>query len=232
MTTRTFLRRTCASIAVWFALNASSRAQFPLAPTNSAPARWESAIKALEAADKTNPPPRNAIVFAGSSSILLWKTLAQDFPEYKIVNRGFGGSQISDSVAFAERIILPCRPRMVVLYAGDNDIAAGKPPEEVFGDFKAFVRKVQMALPKARIAFISIKPSPSRWHLVDKIKAANRMIEAYCRQDQRLIYIDVFQPMLGTDGQPRPELFIEDRLHMNAAGYALWTELIKPRLKE
>jgi len=232
MTTRTFLRRTCASIAVWFALNASSRAQFPLAPTNSAPARWESAIKALEAADKTNPPPRNAIVFAGSSSILLWKTLAQDFPEYKIVNRGFGGSQISDSVAFAERIILPCRPRLVVLYAGHNDIAACKPPESSLGDLKAFVRKVHMALPKARIAFISIKPSPSRWHLVDKIKAANRMIEAYCRQDQRLIYIDVFQPMLGTDGQPRPELFVEDRLHMNAAGYALWTELIKPRLKE
>jgi len=202
------------------------------AQPQTASSKWETEIRAFEAADKTNPPPHDAILFVGSSTIRLWKTLAQDFHEFKVINRGFGGSQIVDSVAFAERIIVPCRPRMVVLYAGDNDIAAGKPPEEVFADFKAFVGKVQTALPKARIAFISIKPSPSRWHLVNKIKAANKMIDAFCRQDERLIFVDVFTPMLGTDGQPRPELFLEDRLHMNAAGYALWTELIKPRLKE
>jgi len=202
------------------------------AQPQTASSKWETEIRAFEAADKTNPPPHDAILFVGSSTIRLWKTLAQDFHEFKVVNRGFGGSQIVDSVALAERIIVPCRPRMVVLYAGDNDIAAGKPPEEVFADFKAFVAKVQSALPKARIAFISIKPSPSRWHLVNKIKTANKMIDAFCRQDERLIFVDVFTPMLGTDGQPRPELFLEDRLHMNAAGYALWTELIKPRLKE
>ena len=232
MVTRVFLQNLGAAIVVLSALNASSWAQNPPAPTNSGPAKWEAEIKAFEAADRTNPPPHNAIVFVGSSSIQMWKTLAQDFPEYKVINRGFGGSAIADSVAFAERIVLPYRPRMVVLYAGDNDIAAGKPPEQVAADFKVFVRKIQTALPKTRIAFIAIKPSPSRWNLVEKIKAANRMIESFCRRDERLIYIDVFQAMLGADGRPRAELFVEDRLHMNAAGYALWTELIKPRLRE
>ncbi len=233
MRTRVFLQKLGSAIVVLSALNAgSSWAQDPPAPTNSGPAKWESEIKAFEAADRTNPPPRNAIVFVGSSSIRLWKTLARDFPEYNVINRGFGGSAIADSVAFAERIVLPYRPRMVVLYAGDNDIAGGKPPEQVAADFKVFVQKIQAALPKSRIAFIAIKPSPSRWNLVENIKATNRMIETFCRQDERLIYIDVFRPMLGADGRPRAELFVEDRLHMNAAGYALWTELIKPRLRE
>ena len=232
MRTRVFLQKLGSTIVVLSALNAGSWAQGPPAPTNSGSAKWESEIKAFEATDRTNPPPRNAIVFVGSSSIRLWKTLARDFPEYNVINRGFGGSAIADSVAFAERIVLPYRPRMVVLYAGDNDIAGGKPPEQVAADFKVFVQKIQTALPKSRIAFIAIKPSPSRWNLVENIKATNRMIETFCRQDERLIYIDVFRPMLGADGRPRAELFVEDRLHMNAAGYALWTELIKPRLRD
>src|ERR1051325_1408417 len=165
------------------------------AQTHPPPSKWETEIKAFEAADKTNPPPNNAVLFVGSSSIRLWKTLERDFSEFKVVNRGFGGSQIADSVALAGRIILPYRPRMILLYAGDNDLAAGKLPEEVYTDFKAFVEKVQMTLPKARIGFISIKPSPSRWKLAKNIKAANRLIEAFCQKDERLAYIDVFGRM-------------------------------------
>ncbi|PYJ87462.1 MAG: hypothetical protein DME22_01525 [Verrucomicrobia bacterium] len=194
--------------------------------------KWESEIKAFEAADKTNPPPHGAVLFIGSSSIRQWKTLAEDFQEYKVINRGFGGSQIIDSVAFVDRIVIPYKPRMILLYAGDNDIAAGKSPEQVLADFKTFTRKVRPSLVEAKVAFISIKPSPSRWEFAEKIKAANRMIEDFCKQDERLIYVDVFNPMLGADGKPRPELFVEDRLHLNLKGYALWTATIRPRLKK
>jgi len=195
-------------------------------------ARWEPEIKAFEAADKTNPPPEGAILFIGSSSIRLWKTLAQDFPEHKIVNRGFGGSQIVDSVSFAERILLPCRPRMIVLYAGGNDINSGKPPEQVFADYRSFVKKVHAALPETRVAYISIAPNPARWAQVEKVRAANELIGSYARGHPKLAFINVFPHMIGEDGRPRPELFVEDRLHMNANGYALWTKIVSPYLKE
>jgi lysophospholipase L1-like esterase len=211
-----------ASVVLWIP---TLRAQ-----TNSGPTKWEAEIRAFEAADRTNPPPSGAIVFVGSSSIRLWRTLAQDFSEFKVLNRGFGGSQIADSIAFANRIILPCQPRLVVLYAGDNDLATGKSPSQVYADFKAFVRKIRTASPKTGIVFISIKPSPARWALAEKVRAANQMIENYCKPAEGLTYIDVFNPMLGGDGKPRAELFLEDKLHLNARGYALWTEIIKPRL--
>ncbi len=201
------------------------------AETNLTSAKWEPDIQAFEASDKTNPPPHGPVLFVGSSSIRLWETLARDFPRHKVINRGFGGSQIADSVAFADRIILAYKPKIVVLYAGDNDIASGKSPEQVFPDFKALVEKIHAALPKTRIVFISIKPSPSRWLFADKVRAANQLIEAYCRQSKRLSYIDVFNPMLGADGNPRPELFIADSLHMNAKGYALWTKLVESSLR-
>jgi lysophospholipase L1-like esterase len=121
--------------------------------------KWETEIRTFEAADKTNPPPKGAILFIGSSSILLWKTLAGDFSEHKVINRGFGGSQIIDSVNFAGRIVLPYRPRMVVLYAGGNDINSGKSPEQVFADFQAFVKKVHATLPETRIAYIPLRPT-------------------------------------------------------------------------
>src|SRR5437868_4286386 len=113
-------------------------------------AQWETAIQAFEASDQTNPPPPNAILFVGSSSIRKWDTLAQDFHAYKVINRGFGGSHLSDSVAFADRIVIPYKPKLVLIYAGDNDIASGKPPQEVFDDFKQFVQKIKQALPKTR----------------------------------------------------------------------------------
>ncbi|HXT38557.1 MAG TPA: SGNH/GDSL hydrolase family protein [Candidatus Angelobacter sp.] len=204
--------------------------QVSRAQTNPGSTKWESEIRAFEAADRTSPPPTGAVLFIGSSSIRLWKSLAQDFPGFKVLNRGFGGSQIADSTAFADRIVLPYKPKVIVLYAGDNDIAAGRSPEQVLADFKAFVNKVRGGLPRARIVFLSIKPSPSRWQFVEKIRAANNLVENFCNHEKRLAYIDVFNPMLGRDGSPRAELFGEDKLHMNAKGYALWTSIIRPRL--
>lgn len=193
-------------------------------------ARWEKAIAAFEQQDKDKPPPKNAILFAGSSSIRLWD-VAKSFPGMDVVNRGFGGSVIADSVHFADRLILKHKPRIVVLYAGDNDIAGGKTPEQVLADFKAFVKAVHAGLPKTKIVYISIKPSIQRWRLIDTIRKANSLIEATCKQDERLLYLDVVKPMLGDDGKPRPELFVADGLHMNAKGYELWTSLLKPHLK-
>lgn len=194
------------------------------------PARFEKDIKAFEAADKTNKPPRHPIVFVGSSSIRKWTTLAKDFPKRKVINRGFGGSHISDSIYFCDRIVTCYKPRMVVMYAGDNDIGAGKSPETVLADFKTFAGKVWAADKKTKIAFIAIKPSIKRWNLVEHIKAANKLIQAYCQTDKRLDYIDIFPPMIGADGKPRPELFVSDGLHMTPEGYKLWTSIVEKHL--
>ena len=194
-------------------------------------AKWENDIRSFELADKTNPPPRQANLFIGSSSIRLWKTLSQDFPGYKVINRGFGGSEIADSVHFAERIVIPCQPKLIVLYAGGNDINGGKTPEQVFADFRAFVTKVQAKLPETRVAYISIAPNPARWAQVERVKAANELIADYVKKHpQQLDFINVFPQMLGVDGQPKPDIYIEDKLHMNAKGYELWTRIVRPHL--
>lgn len=192
--------------------------------------RWEKSIAAFEKQDQDKPPPKNAILFAGSSSTLLWK-LDKSFPGMDVVNRGFGGSQIADSVHFAPRIITKLEPRIVVLYAGDNDLAVGKSPEQVRDDFQAFEKVIHKDLSKTRIAFISIKPSLARWKIFDKVQKANGLIEAVCKGDERLVYVDVVKPMLGEDGKPRPELFVKDGLHMTEKGYEIWTAALKPHLK-
>jgi lysophospholipase L1-like esterase len=185
-------------------------------------------IAAFEAADRLNPPPAGGILFVGSSSIRLWPSLAKDFPGAPIVQRGFGGSEISDVVHYAPRIVLPYRPRLIVFYAGDNDLNAGESPGSVLRDYQSFVELVWQSLPETRIAFVAIKPSGSRWALVEKMRAANEMIREYSARDPRLAYVDVFTPMLGADGKPRDELFVEDKLHLNAEGYALWRQILLP----
>ncbi len=195
------------------------------------PDPWEKEISAFETADKTNPPPKNAILFIGSSSIRMWKTLAKDFPDHQVINRGFGGSQIIDSVNLAERIVFPYQPQKIVFYAGGNDINAGKTPEHVFTDFKSFVEKVHAKLPDTIIHYISIAPNPARWAQVEKVKAANELIEAYTRKNPKLKFINTFPRMLGEDGLPRPEIYLADRLHMNAKGYEIWTSIVAPYLK-
>ena len=225
---QTFTRHAGKAARAPFVLALLLLAVSALAETN----RWDEEIAAFEAQDRTNPPPKDAILFIGSSSIRLWKTLAQDFPEHKVINRGFGGSQIADSIQFTDRIVIPYKPKMVVLYAGGNDINSGKTPEQVASDFKAFVQRVHAKLPEKRIAYISIAPNPARWAQVDRVRSANELIRDFTRTNPRLTFIDVFLHMLGDDGQPRPEIFVEDRLHMNEKGYALWTKVVGPFLNQ
>ncbi len=192
---------------------------------------FESEIRAFEAQDHRSPPPHGPIVFIGSSSIRLWTSLQQDFPSERVLNRGFGGSHISDSVGFVERIVVPYAPPLVVMYAGGNDIDAGKTPAVVAADFQAFTARVWSRLPRTPIAYISIAPNPARWHEVDRVRGANSLIAAACQADPRLYFIDVFPRMLGADGKPRGELFLEDRLHMNRHGYEVWIPLVRETIQ-
>jgi len=194
--------------------------------------RWDKDIAAFEAQDTTNPPPKGAILFIGSSSIRLWKTLAEDLPDHKVINRGFGGSQIEDSVHFVDRMVVPYQPKRIVMYAGGNDINGGKTPEQVASDFKAFVTKVHAKLPDTKIAYISIAPNPARWTQVERVKAANGLVREFTTTDKRLSFIDVFPHMLAKDGTPIPDIFVDDRLHMNEKGYAIWKRVVGAALKE
>jgi lysophospholipase L1-like esterase len=189
-------------------------------------AKWEKEIAALEAKDPVDTATRGGIVFIGSSSIKKWTTLAQDFPRHRVLNHGFGGSQMADSVHFAERIVLPYEPRFIVVYAGGNDLNAGKKPEQVCADFGAFVEKVRAKLPQTGIAYIAIAPNPKRWVQVEQVQAANALIADYIKGQPGLKFIDVYPRMLGADGLPLPNIFVADRLHMNAEGYKLWTEIV------
>ncbi|MEO8010018.1 MAG: SGNH/GDSL hydrolase family protein, partial [Dokdonella sp.] len=196
------------------------------------PDRWEADIAAFEAADRNQPPAPGGGVFIGSSSIRLWHTLQQDFPDTPIIQRGFGGSEIRDATRHAARIVLPYGPRLVVLYAGDNDLSQGRTPEQVRDDFVAFVERVRRGLPDVAIAFIAIKPSPARANLLDAARGANAPVEAYTKSRRAIRHADIFTPMLGGDGQPRRELFGADALHLNRAGYGLWITRIAPVLRE
>jgi lysophospholipase L1-like esterase len=193
-------------------------------------AQWETEIAAFELSDRTNPPPKGCIVFVGSSSIKRWTNLVNDFPDLLVVNRGFGGSQIADSVKFAERIVIPYGPRQVVIYAGGNDINAGKPPEVVYGDLVALATVLKAKLPTTRLAYISSAPNLKRWAQVEKVRRLNTLAAAYCHR-HGITFINVFPLMLGADGRPRPDIFVQDGLHMNAKGYAIWREAVKPYLK-
>jgi lysophospholipase L1-like esterase len=192
--------------------------------------RWEREIQAFEKADRANPPPQDAVVFVGSSTIRMWKTLAQDFPEYKVLNRGFGGCQIADCTWYADRIVIPYHPRFIILRAGGNDLAAGKTPEQVRDDFLAFVAKVRAKLPKTRIAYLTINATPSRWASVEREKKANQLIKDCIAKGVNLDYIDTFDATMGTDGKPRVELFAKDRLHFNAEGYKILAARVRDHL--
>ena len=202
----------------------------PRIPEQVSSPAWETDMQRFEAADAQSPPPRGGVLFIGSSSIRFWDTLAQDFPGVPVINRGFGGSELRDSTWYADRIIVPYAPRQILIYAGDNDLNAGRTPQQLRADFVAFVERVRRDLPKAKIAYISTKPSPSRAQQLSVQREANTLIAA---EAQRLgvDYIDIFTPMLDASGQPDESLFIEDRLHMNRAGYVIWQRAIAPYLE-
>jgi lysophospholipase L1-like esterase len=193
--------------------------------------RWDKAIAAFEEQDKASPPAQEGLVFVGSSSIRLWD-LKKGLPDLPCTNRGFGGSQMADSAYFADRIVIPYKPRVVVVFAGGNDIAAGKTPEQVAEDFQSLVSKIHAALPKTKIYFVSLFPSVARQKIDGKLKQANTLIEAFTKTDPRLGYIDTRTRMTAADGGPRPELLRADNLHMNDAGYAIWNEIVGPVVRD
>ena len=200
-------------------------------PIPCQPERWADAIAKFQKEDEAAPPPKQGILFVGSSSIRGWD-LKKWFPDLPAINRGFGGSQLCDSTHYADALITKHQPRVIVVYAGDNDISAGKSPEQVHADFRALVAKIRTSLPETPIVFISIKPSLARWKLAEEMKAANRLIAADCEKEKNLKFVDVWEAMLGADGQPRAELLRDDRLHLTDAGYELWTELLRPAIVE
>jgi lysophospholipase L1-like esterase len=193
--------------------------------------RSEPEIRAFEEADRAAPPQPGGIVFVGSSSIRLWKSLETDFPGLPVLNRGFGGSTLPEAIHYLPRIVLPYRPRTIVLYEGDNDLTFNWGPGQVAADYRTFVRTVRQTLPGTRIVFISLKPSPSRWHRVDQQREANRLVRQIVAGDTLQTFVDVFTPMLGANGRPRPELFVSDSLHMTPAGYVVWRAQVAPVLR-
>jgi lysophospholipase L1-like esterase len=205
----------------------------PVAPAvaEGPSARWEPAIQAFEKQDAENPPPEHGVLFVGSSSIRLWD-LKKSFPDKRYINRGFGGSQIADSIAFVDRLVLKHEPRVVIMYAGDNDIAAGKTPQVVASDFATFQKKVHAKLPKTRIMYVAIKPSLKRWNLYPQMAQANQRIAELCASDGRLTYLDIATPMLDEDGKPKPDLFRDDGLHLNKKGYAVWSAVVAKHLND
>jgi lysophospholipase L1-like esterase len=228
MSRQRFLVLLALAVVGWLGAACSSTPPNSLATHDAS--KWRPDIAAFERSDATNPPARGGIVFSGSSYIRKWTTLATDFPGLGAVNRGFGGCELADVYAYADRIIIPYAPREVVIYAGGNDIDAGLAPETVFGDFVALMSKLRQALPQARLVFISCPPSPKRWTETERIKTVNRLIASYCRT-HGLTFVDTFSLMLGADGLPRAEIYDVDRLHMNAQGYALWREALAPHLQ-
>jgi lysophospholipase L1-like esterase len=195
------------------------------------PQRWEATIQKFEAADTANPPAKGGIVFIGASSFARWTNLAESFPDLAVVNRGFGGSELAECVTYASRVVVPYAPRIVVLYAGENDLNRGVTPEVIASDFDRFSHVIHTSLPAARLVVTGLKPSLLRWKLRDGMHQTNRLIQTRCAADRSCTYVDPWPSMIGTDGTPKPELFVEDGLHLTPEGYKAWTRMLRPHLK-
>ncbi len=203
---------------------------FPLAvlAADQGSARWEARVGRYLEKDKAQSPAERAVVFAGSSSIDIWSTLKTDFPGISVVNRGISGTHLGDLPDYAGRLVYPLHPRILVVYAGDNDLADGRSVAEVVAAFERLRRQFYAAEPEARLVFISLKPSPRRKALLPQMREVNQAISALCQGDPQAKFVDVFTAMLDGAGEPRADLFGPDNLHMNQAGYRLWTSLVGP----
>ena len=195
---------------------------------NTKPAFWND-IQQFRKQDSVQPPPSNAILFVGSSSFTRWTDVQNYFPGYTIINRGFGGSTLVDVLHYEEDVIFKYNPKQILIYCGENDFASSDTitPTTVFNRFKTLFSEIRTVYPKVPIAYISMKPSPSRWNLRDKFMTGNHLIEDYLKKQKNAQFISVWKPMLGSDGKPKKELFVEDNLHMNAQGYAIWQKIIQ-----
>lgn len=192
---------------------------------------WEGAILKFEAEDKQTPPKTGGILFVGSSSIVKWD-VKKAFPDLPVLNRGFGGSQISDVIHFFDRVVKPYAPKTIVFYSGDNDLdIGGKSGEQVIADYRAFFVKVRESFPDAKLIVFPVKPSIKRWHLIEVQKTVNAAVAEMLKADKNAVYVDYCAKMLGPDGKPNPALLEKDGLHMNEQGYAIWSDLLRPLLK-
>jgi lysophospholipase L1-like esterase len=194
------------------------------------PTRFSNAIATFEKEDAERKPVANLTLFTGSSSIRMWKSLTTDFPDRKVLNRGFGGSHISDALHYFDVVVARHKPKTIVLYCGENDLWSGKPPKQVFDDFLEFARQVHALDPKTKIHYLAAKPSPKRFEKWGIYQTCNHLISDYCDKDKRLNFVDVSKVMLDKDGRPLPDIWLKDKLHMNSAGYARWTKLLTPML--
>lgn len=191
-----------------------------------------SEIQQFKKEDSLHFPPQNAILFVGSSSFRKWTDVQKYFPDYVVINRGFGGSTFPDAIRYADDIIFPYQPRQILIYEGDNDLASSDniTPDSVLNRFKKLFLLIRSKLPEVSIAFVSIKPSPSRERLFSKIEKSNTLIKKFLKKKKHAAFIDVYHPMLNKDGSPNKDIFINDMLHMNAKGYAIWQKIIEPYL--
>jgi lysophospholipase L1-like esterase len=191
-------------------------------------------IKQFKMEDQRHPPPANAILFVGSSSFTKWKDVAGYFPGYTIINRGFGGSTLQDLIRYVHEIIIPYHPKQVVIYCGDNDLASSDSitADSVFERFRVLFALIRDGLPGENIIYVSIKPSPSRARLKEKMEKANLLIQTFLSLNQNTGFVDVFHMMLKPDGSVMSDIFLEDSLHMNASGYGIWQKAITPFLSK
>ncbi len=192
--------------------------------------RWQPKVERYLQRDQANPPPLNGIVFTGSSSIEMWTSLPADFPNLPVVRRGIGSTWLLDQLTLAPQLVYPLKPHTVVLYAGENDLQDNRTVADVVDAFQQVRAQLFSKLPSARLVFLALKPSPSRTAILEKMREANTRIAALCAEDPRCTFVDVFTPMLDASGQPRLELYLDDRLHMTPEGYRLWTSLVSPVL--
>lgn len=193
---------------------------------------FQDEIDAFKKADAEKMPPAKAILFTGSSSFRLWTDVSDYFPGYTIINRGIGGSTLADLIYFYKDAILPYHPRQIVMYCGENDFAASDTVtvETVVTRFKQLYYLIRADYRKTPLAYVAMKPSPSRKHLMPKYESANKAIAAFLKKQKNTAFIDVYKNMLAPDGNPMNDIFKNDNLHMNAKGYTIWQRIIQPYL--
>jgi len=187
---------------------------------------YEDEVRGLERRLAENPPPDGVVAFYGSSSVRMWDSLADDFPDLPVVNLGFGGSTLAACAHFHDRLVGPLSPRSLLIYAGDNDLGDGHSPEDVLASLRDLLAGVDRRHPGLRVGVLSLKPSPARWHLADRFREASALLRSEIEARSGGFWLEVFGPMLGADGQPRRELFADDGLHLSVAGYRLWADLV------
>ena len=203
-----------------------------LAMNTSAQNRWEPFIQAFEEQDQEDPPPENAIVFAGSSSIVYWRTLKDDMAPLTVINRGFGGSQMFELNMYRDRIVTNYKPKAIVVYEGDNDVAAGKSVNEIVSQSRDFISHVDKELSSTEIYLIAVKPSIARAAMWETMKEVNDQLKKLAEENAKVHYLDIASPMLQESGLVKEDLFVDDGLHLNAKGYEIWTNVVRPVLLE